>query len=470
MNQLKKVAIIGRPNVGKSALFNCICKKRHAIVDEKEGVTKDRLYQIVDSFGYPFEVIDTGGIDPKGKAAFSKEIKQQAEIAIEEADSIIFVVDATCGIQELDSVVAKILHKCKKHVTLAVNKVDSKEREPLLHQFHPLGFSDVVAVSATQGYQIAELMEHALSTFDKSIIPEVLERKIPNVAICGRTNVGKSLLFNALVGSERCIVSPIAGTTTDSIDTPIRWGDKDYILIDTAGIRRKQKEKDAVEKFAAIRTERVIERADICLLIIDVMQGMTHEEKKIAQRIEEEGKGLILIFNKWDLTKGFRMEHCLKELESEIPFLKHCPKLFISALTKRNIDQIFPTVDLVFEAYGKRVTTGILNKFLITCMQKYHPPMIGGKRLRVYYMAQIDVRPPKFVLFVNNPNLMDDTYKKYITNSMRAEFPFDGVPFVISLRAKKQRTRHHHVTSGKENKTFDRDLVHLIDAGEIDDE
>ncbi len=469
MSHLKKIALIGRPNVGKSALFNCICKKRHAIVDEKEGVTKDRLYQTVDSFGYPFEIIDTGGIDPQGKHAFSKEIKQQAEIAIEEADSIIFVVDGTCGIQELDTVVAKILHKSKKHITLAVNKIDSRERESLVHQFHPLGFSDVIAVSATQGYQIAELIENALTPFDKSQIPEILEQKIPKVAICGRTNVGKSLLFNALVGSDRCIVSPIAGTTTDSIDTRLTWGEKEYILIDTAGIRRKQKEKDAIEKFAAIRTERVLERADICLLVIDVTQGMTHEEKKIAQRIEEEGKGLILIFNKWDLAKGFRMEHCIKELETEVPFLKHCPKLFLSALTKRNIEQIFPAVDTVFEAYGRRITTGILNKFLISCMQKYHPPMIGTKRLRVYYMAQIDVRPPKFVLFVNNPNLMDDTYKKYIVNSMRKEFPFDGVPFVLALRPKKQRPQHHHVRSGKEFKEYDKDLVHLIDVEDTEE-
>lgn len=443
MPKLLKIAIVGRPNVGKSALFNRICKKNIAIVDEAEGITRDRLYVDTDFFGVPFQLIDTGGIDARSKAEFNEHIKRQAEIAIEEADSLIMVVDAHIGITSLDKEIAEILHRTKKPVCVAVNKIDNLSQEHLMYNFQSLGISKLVAVSAAQGWHIAELLEAAfadLSTADAASI----DNQAIQLAIVGRANVGKSSLVNYLLDEERCIVSPIPGTTRDSIDVPFEYQETKYNLIDTAGIRRKQAEHEVVDKFAAIRTERAIERADICLLMLDAQQGITREEKKIANMIEEAGKGCVLLFNKWDLVKGFRMEHCLKGIEEEVPFLKHCPKVFISAKTGRNVDAIFDVVKQVHADSQKRVTTGQLNKFIGACLQRNHPPMIQGKRLRIYYMAQVSTQPPTFIVFVNYPNLMTDTYKKYIYNQFREAYSFSGLPIEIYLRGKKRKDSDRH--------------------------
>lgn len=444
MSKLLKVAIVGRPNVGKSALFNRICKKNIAIVDEAEGITRDRLYIDTDFFGVPFQLIDTGGIDARSKAQFNEHIKRQAEIAIEEADTLIMVVDAHIGITTLDKEIAGILHRTKKPVCLAVNKIDNLSQEHLMYNFQSLGISKMIAVSAAQGWHIAELLESAFSDISTA---EAISRENQAIqlAIVGRANVGKSSLVNYLLDEERCIVSPIPGTTRDSIDIPFEYQGTQYNLIDTAGIRRKQAEHEVVDKFAAIRTERAIERADICLLMLDAQQGVTREEKKIANMIEEAGKGCILLFNKWDLVKGFRMETCLKGVEEEVPFLKHCPKIFMSAKTGRNVDSIFDAAKQVHADSLKRVTTGQLNKFIGACLQRNHPPMIQGKRLRIYYMAQVGIQPPTFVVFVNFPNLMTDTYKKYIYNQFREQYSFSGMPIEIYLRGKKRKEagRHH---------------------------
>lgn len=441
MTHLPKLAIVGRPNVGKSALFNRICKDKIAIVDEAEGITRDRLYAESDLFGFPFEVIDTGGINPRSKVPFNEEIKRQAEIAIEEADTIIQVVDAHVGMTDLDKEVAKILLRTKKPVCLAVNKIDNLTQEPLMHQFHSLGITKIIPVSAAQGWQIAELLESAFENISRhqeesTDIPEAIK-----IAIVGRANVGKSSLVNYLLDEERCIVSPIPGTTRDSVDISFTYDNQLYTLIDTAGIRRKGAEHEVVDKFAAIRTERAIERADLCVLMLDVQDGMTAQDKKIANRIEEAGKGCVIVFNKWDLVKGFRMEHCLKSIEEEVSFLKHCPKLFISAKLGRNVDKIFPIIREVYENSLKRVTTHQLNKLIGLALQKNHPPMIQGKRLRIYYMAQVDVQPPKFILFVNYPNLMTETYKKYLYNQFREMYDFTGVPISIYLKGKEKRER-----------------------------
>lgn len=444
MSKLLKVAIVGRPNVGKSALFNRICKKNIAIVDEAEGITRDRLYVDTDFFGVPFQLIDTGGIDARSKAEFNEHIKRQAEIAIEEADTLILVVDAHIGITSLDKEIAEILHRTKKPVCLAVNKIDNLSQEHLMYNFQSLGISKIVAVSAAQGWHIAELLEAAFADIStKDAISR--ENESIQLAIVGRANVGKSSLVNYLLDEERCIVSPIPGTTRDSVDIPFEHQGTKYNLIDTAGIRRKHAEHEVVDKFAAIRTERAIERADICLLMLDAQQGITREEKKIANMIEEAGKGCILLFNKWDLVKGFRMETCLKGVEEEVPFLKHCPKIFMSAKTGRNVDSIFDVTKQVYADSLKRVTTGQLNKFIGACLQRNHPPMIQGKRLRIYYMAQVSVQPPTFVVFVNFPNLMTDTYKKYIYNQFREQYSFSGMPIEIYLRGKKKKEagRHH---------------------------
>lgn len=454
MSRLVKLALVGRPNVGKSALFNAICKKKISIVDEAEGVTRDRIYAKSEAFGVPFEIIDTGGMGRKDDP-YGDEIRRQAEIAIDEADSIIMVVDGRASVLDIDMQVAKLLHRSKKPVTLAINKIDNISLQSRLYEYACLGIEKMVAVSATHGFQIAELIQAALHGVT---IPEEEPEAnlLPHVAIIGRPNVGKSTLLNALVGDDRSIVSPLAGTTRDSIDTEVSFKDKSYVLIDTAGIRKKQKEREVVEKYAYIRTEGAIERSDVCLLVIDVIEGITSEEKKIASMIEEAKKSCIVLLNKWDKAHGFRMEHAIKAIEDEVPFLAHCPKLCISALTKRNLDKIFATIDRVLEAYQLRISTGRLNKCLTQAMQLYHPPVLGGKRLRVYYMTQVETRPPTFVLFVNSPKLCEPTYKKYLLNTLRKEFGFDGVPILFQLKPKAPQKKKpgaapHHI---------DRDLPH----------
>lgn len=444
MPRLPTLAIVGRPNVGKSALFNRIVQKKIAIVDEAEGVTRDRLYADAEVFGLPFQAIDTGGINSRSRAVFNEEIKRQAEIAIEEADTIVMVVDSQVGITDLDEEIAKILLKTKKPVCLAINKVDDISKEHILHDFYSLGITSMIAVSAVQGWHIAELLESAFKGFPRNENPDAA-REFINICIVGRPNVGKSSLVNYILEEERCIVSPIPGTTRDSIDIPFIHGEDKFMLIDTAGIRRKHAEHEVVDKFAAIRTQRAIERSDICLLILDAQQGMTVQEKKIANMIEEAGKGCILLFNKWDLVKGFRMEHCLKGIEEEATFLKHCPKLFISAKTGRNVEKIFDTIKQVHEDSQKRITTHQLNKFISSSLQKNHPPMIMGKRLRIYYMAQVAVQPPKFILFVNYPNLMTESYRKYLYNQFRETYGFVGVPILIHLKGKQKSKAEKHM-------------------------
>jgi GTP-binding protein len=473
MKHLPKLAIVGRPNVGKSALFNRICKKKISIVDEAEGVTRDRLYAEADLFGFKFQVIDTGGINARSTALFNEEIKRQAEIAIEEADSLVLVVDAQVGITDLDKDLATILLRTKKPLCLAVNKVDELSKGDLIHQFHSLGVRSMVAVSAAQSLHIAELLEAAFASFPRDQSELEVDESI-KVAIVGRPNVGKSSLINYLLDENRCIVSPVPGTTRDSIDISFHIGEKRYTLIDTAGIRRKHAEHEVVDKFAAIRTERAIERADICILMLDAQEGITTQEKKIANDIEEAGKGCILIFNKWDLVKGFRMEHCLREVEEEVRFLKHCPKIFISALTGRNVDKIFDVVNQVSLDSKKRITTHQLNKFIGETLQKNHPPMLQGKRLRIYYMAQVSVEPPKFILFVNYPNLMLESYKKYLYNQFRETYGFLGVPILFHLKGKQslREAAHEKPPVGKELAPLseEEELLHANDDDDFDEE
>ncbi len=434
-----KLAIVGRPNVGKSALFNRICSKRIAIVDEAEGITRDRLYAEADAFGTPFEVIDTGGIDPKSPDQFREEIRQQAEIAISEADTLVMVVDGRAGLTALDEELAHLLLKTGKPLTLAINKIDDVKHQDCVHAFYSLGISQMVAVSAAQGYQIAELLEKAWEGFSQK--EEEKADKGISLAVVGRANTGKSTLVNALLDEPRCVVSTIAGTTRDSVDIPIQVGETLYTLIDTAGIRRKKAEHEVVDKFAALRTERAITRSEVCLLLFDVQEGITTQEKRIVSQIEKEGKSCVVLMNKWDLVTGFRMEHALQALYQECPFLTHCPVLFISAKERRNLDKIFPTVEEVYKASKMRISTHQLNTFVERAMQLNHPPMLTGKRLRVYYMTQVDVQPPRFVLFVNNPSLMPETYKRYLVNQFRKKYTFSGTPLQLHLRGKKVAVR-----------------------------
>ncbi len=442
---LPKIAIVGRPNVGKSALFNRICQKRISIVDEAEGITRDRLYAEADFFGSPFLLIDTGGIDLSEKIPFAVEVRRQAEIAMEEADAIIFVVDGQVGPTPFDEELAKQLRRGTKRVVVAVNKIDRWIfDEEAVAAFRPLGFEEPMGVSALQGHGVAELLEAALTPLLRDEAELAEESPSPaqpsdviRVAIVGRANVGKSTLLNQLLEEPRSIVSPIAGTTRDAIDVLYEEEGQKYLLIDTAGIRRKKSEKEVVDKFAAIRTDEAIERADVCLLVLDAFEGFTTQERRIAAEIEALGKSCVLLFNKWDLVKNIQMEHALRSVKDSAPFLAHCPMLFTEALKKRNLNKIFPLVKEVYQQRFLRLTTGVLNKFVERCLQKYHPPMILGKRLRIYYLTQAEANPPKFVLFVNKPDLMTDSYKKYLVNRLRDEFLFTGPPLVFELRGKK---------------------------------
>ena len=461
-----KVAIVGRPNVGKSALFNRICKKRIAIVDEMEGVTRDRLYADADYFGRPFEIIDTGGIDNQSELPFNEEVKRQAEIAIEEADSLIMVVDAKVGLTKLDQEVARILKRTDKPLCLAVNKVDDFSKESMTAPFYNLGIGNLVPISANHGLNVAELLGLALEHCRET--EEVIAENTIKVAVIGRPNVGKSTLINYLLDEDRCVVSPIAGTTRDAIDvTVVSKEGESFTFIDTAGIRRKKSEHDVVDKFAAIRTERAIQRADVCVLILDSLTGMNAQDKHIANQIEKEGKGCILLFNKWDLVKGFRMEHCLQGIKMEASFLNYCPTLFISALAGRNIEKIFPLIKEVHTQLHQRISTGQLNRFIEKSMQKYHPPMHQGKRLRIYYMAQINTAPPQFVFFVNFPTLMYESYKKYLINQFRETYGFTGAPLLFYLKKRNQEKKGRK-TAPEVQDLFDEALLEEPDFSEAD--
>ncbi len=436
---LPKIALVGRPNVGKSALFNRICQKRISIVDEQEGVTRDRLYAKAEIFGQPFILIDTGGIDTTGTIPFAELVRKQAEMAIEEADAVILVVDGQVGVTPFDEEVARKLVRSKKPLFLAVNKIDQHLDEDRIYPFSSFGIKEIFGISALQGRQVAELLE---AVFRSIKVEEESPAEVPNdvirVAIVGRANVGKSTLLNQLLQENRSIVSPIAGTTRDAIDILFEKDGQKYLLIDTAGIRRKKAEKDVVDKFAAIRTEEAIHRADVCLLVLDSFEGFTVQERRIAAEIEAAGKSCVLLFNKWDLMKNLRMEHAMRGIRELAPFLTHCPAFFISAQFERNLDEIFPSVKEVFAARHQRIGTGQLNKFIEHCLQKYHPPLITGKRLRIYYLTQVESNPPRFVLFVNKPDLMTDTYKKYLVNQLREYFPFSGCPIFFDLRGKEK--------------------------------
>lgn len=436
MNKIFTIAIIGRPNVGKSALFNRIAKERRSIVEDIEGVTRDALYAEVDVFGKKVRLVDTGGIDSQGNIAFSKEIRVQTLAALDRADAVIFVVDGVIGITMQDEEIARILFKKSKPIVLAINKVDEGTKSDLvLSKFYSLGISDMIAVSAAHGNGIADLLEIAMETYFEPFVKE--EGNIPKVAIVGRPNVGKSTLMNSIVGEERCVVSDIPGTTRDTIDEEIGG----VLFIDTAGLKRKQQEKEVVEKFARIRTEEAIERSDICVLVVDVQDGITAFEKTILQLIEDKGRGCILFINKWDLIEGHRMEHAILDLRNSHPVLEHVPMIIGSAKTGRNVADLFKEIFQVYENLQRRITTGELNTFLERAVQHNHPSSISGKRLRIYYLTQVSVNPPHFVLFVNDHELMMESYRRYLMNQFRKVYNLMGCPIRFKLKS-RARTKY----------------------------
>lgn len=442
---------MGRPNVGKSALFNRLCGRRISIVDDEEGTTRDRIYGEADVFGTPIDVIDTGGIALDPNIPFQEGIQRQVQMAIDEADTVVMVVDGQAGITPADEYVARLLLKQSKRVTLAVNKVDDLGHIDATYDFYRLGIEKLVPISATHGFQLAELLESSLEGLAMKPQEAAPSSRI-KVAIVGRPNVGKSTLLNQMIAEERSVVSSVAGTTRDAIDADVTLGGVELTLIDTAGIRRKRAEHEVVEKFAAIRTQQAIERADICVLVLEGPEGITAQDKRITSMIQEAGKGCIILFNKWDLVKGYRMEHCLESLKIDASFLAHCPVLFISAKTGSHLEKLVPAIQEVRRYQMERITTGQLNKFIERAVQTYHPPMIQGKRLRIYYMTHVETQPPTFVLFVNYPHLMLETYKRYLITKFREAYKFTGNPLEFVLRHRSRASSAVKDESGHSDK------------------
>lgn len=430
------VAIVGRPNVGKSTFVNRLVGARHSIVDDLPGVTRDRIYFDVEWQNKQFTVIDTGGIIPGDENDIMVSIFDQARLACEEAEKIIFIVDGRDGINPIDYDIANVLRQSGKPVFLAVNKCDNPESLMMTSDFYSLALGDPIGISALHGSGgVGDLLE--LVTEDFEILEEEEQDKRIKIAIVGRPNAGKSSIVNALLNADRVIVSDVSGTTRDSIDSYVTYKDKEFIIVDTAGIRKKSKVDYGVEKFAVDRAIRSIRDCDVALLVIDAKEGISDQDKKISSIITEAGKGLIVAINKWDLIedkKANTINKFEKELAVDIPFLSFAPKIFISAVTKQRLGQIFDKSLEVYEQCIKRVSTGLLNKVISEAYALNPPTSFKGKRLKIYYVTQAKTQPPTFVLFVNNEELLKDSYKRYLENKLREAFGFFGTPIRISVR------------------------------------
>lgn len=430
------VAIVGRPNVGKSTFVNRLVGARHSIVDDLPGVTRDRIYFDVEWQNKQFTVIDTGGIIPGDEDDIMVSIFDQARLACEEAEKIIFIVDGRDGINPIDYDIANVLRQSGKPIFLAVNKCDNPESLMMTSDFYSLALGDPIGISALHGSGgVGDLLE--LVTEDFEILEEEEQDKRIKIAIVGRPNAGKSSIVNALLNADRVIVSDVSGTTRDSIDSYVTYKDKEFIIVDTAGIRKKSKVDYGVEKFAVDRAIRSIRDCDVALLVIDAKEGISDQDKKISSIITEAGKGLIVAINKWDLIedkKANTINKFEKELAVDIPFLSFAPKIFISAVTKQRLGQIFDKSLEVYEQCIKRVSTGLLNKVISEAYALNPPTSFKGKRLKIYYVTQAKTQPPTFVLFVNNEELLKDSYKRYLENKLREAFGFFGTPIRISVR------------------------------------
>ncbi|MBD5402873.1 ribosome biogenesis GTPase Der [bacterium] len=430
------VAIVGRPNVGKSTFVNRLVGARHSIVDDLPGVTRDRIYFDVEWQNKGFTVIDTGGIIPGDDDDIMVSIFDQARLACEEADKIIFLVDGQAGVNPVDYDIANILRQSGKPIFLTVNKCDNPESLMMTSDFYALSLGDPVGISALHGSGgVGDLLE--IVTEDFEITEEEEKDNRIRIAIVGRPNAGKSSIVNALLNTDRVIVSDVSGTTRDSIDSYITYKEKEFIIVDTAGIRKKSKVDYGVEKFAVDRAIRSIRECDVALLVIDAKEGISDQDKKISSIITEAGKGIIVAINKWDLIedkKANTINQFEKELSMQIPFLSYAPKIFISAVTKQRLGNIFEESEKVYAQCTKRVSTGLLNKVINEAYALNPPTSFKGKRLKIYYMTQAAVQPPTFVLFVNNEELLRDSYKRYLENKLREAFGFFGTPIRISVR------------------------------------
>lgn len=443
MNRKPVVAIVGRPNVGKSTFVNRLIGHRNSIVDDRPGVTRDRIYFDVEWQNKVFTVIDTGGIVPGDEDEIMLSIYDQAKIACDEADKIIFVVDGKDGVNPVDEDIANILRQTDKPVFLAVNKLDNPESLAMMSDFYSLAIGDPVGISALHGSGgVGDLLDLVTEGFEVS--ENIEEDDTIKIAIVGRPNAGKSSIVNALLNEDRVIVSNISGTTRDSIDSRIKYHGKEFVIVDTAGIRKKAKVEWGVEKFAVDRAIRSIKDCDIAVLVLDATQGISDQDKKISSIITEAGKGLIVAVNKWDLIedkKANTINQFDAKLAHEIPFLDFAPKIYISAVTKQRLNQIFEKSMEVYEQCTKRVSTGLLNKVINEAYVLNPPQSVKNNRLKILYTTQINVQPPSFVLFVNNEDLLKDHYKRYIENKLREAFGFFGTPIKISVRARGDKNK-----------------------------
>ena len=444
MSRKPVVAIVGRPNVGKSTFVNRLIGNRKSIVDDLPGVTRDRIYFDVEWLNKQFTVIDTGGIIPGDEDDIMVSIYDQAKIACNEADKIIFIVDGKDGINPIDYDIANILRQSGKPIFLAVNKIDSHNAALMTADFYSLSLGEPVAISALHGSGgVGDLLDMVTEGFSIDEAEQEKDKTI-KIAIVGRPNAGKSSIVNSLLGEKRVIVSDVSGTTRDSIDSRLEYEGQEYIIIDTAGIRKKSKVTYGVEKFAVDRAIRSIRECDVALLVIDATEGISDQDKKIASIITEAGKGMIIAINKWDLIenkKSNTINKFEKELVNEIPFLDYVPKIYVSALTHQRLNQIFTKTNEVYEQATKRVATGLLNKVINEAYVMNPPQSVKNKRLRILYTTQVDVQPPTFVLFANNATLMKDHYKRYIENKLREAFGFFGTPIRISLRERSNKDK-----------------------------
>lgn len=431
------VAIVGRPNVGKSTLFNRIVGKRISIVEDTPGVTRDRIFAEAEWTGVLFSIIDTGGIEPYAEDIIMQQMKRQAEMAIETADVIIFVVDAQEGITATDQEVADILRKANKTVVLACNKVDSSKYNQNIYEFYNLGIGEPISISAGQSLGIGDLLDEVIKGFPKEG-EELYDESIIKVALAGRPNVGKSSIINSILGEDRVIVSHIPGTTRDAIDTFFEKDGKKYVLIDTAGMRKRGKISEAIERYSVIRALAAIERSDICILVIDAETGVTEQDSKIAGYAHEQGKGAIIVVNKWDLVeKDNRTVNLYKQdIVRVLAFMSYAPIIFVSALTGQRIHRILDMVDSVYSQCALRIQTGVLNDIINEAVLMNQPSISGGRKLNIFYATQVSVKPPTFVIFVNDPELMHFSYERYLENQLRKSFGFEGTPIRLIVRGR----------------------------------
>ena len=435
------VAIVGRPNVGKSTLFNMLAGEQISIVKDTPGVTRDRIYAEVSWLDKNFTLIDTGGIEPETSDLMLKHMREQAEIAIMTADVIMFVVDVRQGLVDADFKVADMLRKSHKSLVLVVNKVDNFDKfMPDVYEFYNLGLGDPIPISGQSKLGIGEMLDEVIANFNSEDNTDEEDER-PRIAVIGKPNVGKSSIINKIVGEDRVIVSDIAGTTRDAIDTAVTYNGTEYVFIDTAGLRRKSRIKEEIERYSIIRTVTAVERCDVAVLMIDAQEGITEQDAKIAGIAHERGKGVIIAVNKWDAIEKddktiYKYTNKVREVLS---YMSYAEILFISAKTGQRVPKLFETIDMVIENHTMRIATGVLNEILAEAVALQQPPSDKGKRLKIFYMTQVSVKPPTFVIFVNDKKLMHFSYTRYIENKVREAFGFRGTPLKFIIRERKDK-------------------------------